>query len=232
MNSFVDSSTGERFRLANGGQAGSGFVNIARHQLGRTPSEAEVQAVIRADQQRRMTAVDAALQQQGLLGAAAAAPVAPTAAATTGVPRHLQIARGELGTHEIRGARDNPRVIEYHQATSLKARNDETSWCSSFVNWTMQQAGVRGTNSAAARSWLNWGQAVPRDAAHVKPGDVIVFPRGNNPAQGHVAIVSEVLDNGMVRVIGGNQGVRGEHYDGVTYADRRLDSALGVRRAP
>lgn len=232
VNSFVDSSTGERFRLANGGQAGSGFVNIARHQLGRTPSEAEVQAVIRADQQRRMTAVDAALQQQGLLGAAAAAPVAPTAAATTGVPRHLQIARGELGTHEIRGARDNPRVIEYHQATSLKARNDETSWCSSFVNWTMQQAGVRGTNSAAARSWLNWGQAVPRDAAHVKPGDVIVFPRGNNPAQGHVAIVSEVLDNGMVRVIGGNQGVRGEAYDGVTYADRRLDSALGVRRAP
>lgn len=231
VDSFVDRSSGERFRLAGGGQAGSGFVNIARQQLGHTPTEAQVQAVIRADQQRRMTAVESALQQQGLLTAAPAA-VAPAATAATGVPRHLQIARGELGTHEIRGARDNPRVIEYHQATSLKARNDETSWCSSFVNWTMQQAGVRGTNSAAARSWLHWGQAVPKDAAHVKPGDVIVFPRGNNPAQGHVAIVSEVLDNGLVRVIGGNQGVRGEAYDGVTYADRRLDSALGVRRAP
>lgn len=233
VDAFVDRTTGERFRLASGGQAGSGFVNIARHQLGRTPSEAEVQAVIRADQQRRMTAVDSALQRQGLLTAApAAVTAAAPAAAPAGVPRHLQIARGELGTHEIRGARDNPRVVEYHQATSLKARDDETSWCSSFVNWTMRQAGVPGTNSAAARSWLNWGQAVPRDAAHVKPGDVIVFPRGNNPAQGHVALVSEVLDNGMVRVIGGNQGVRGEGYDGVTYADRRLDSALGVRRAP
>lgn len=231
VDSFVDRSTGERFRLPSGGQAGSGFVNIARQQLGHTPTEAQVQAVIRADQQRRMTAVDSALQQQGLLTAAPAA-VAPAAAAATGVPRHLQIARGELGTHEIRGAQDNPRVLEYHQATSLRARNDETSWCSSFVNWTMQQAGVRGTNSAAARSWLDWGQRVPQDAAHVRPGDVIVFPRGNNPAQGHVAIVSEVLDNGMVRVIGGNQGVRGEHYDGVTYADRRLDAALGVRRAP
>jgi len=66
----------------------------------------------------------------------------------------------------------------------------------------------------------------------VKPGDVIVFPRGNNPTQGHVAIVSEVLGNGMVRVVGGNQGVRGENYDGVTYSDRSLSSALGVRRAP
>ena len=229
VNSFVDASTGERFQLANGGQAGSGFVNIARNQLGRTPTEAEVQAVIHADQQRRTNAVDSALQAQGLLSPA---PAAATPAATGSVPRQLEIARGELGTHEIRGAANNPRVLEYHQATALKATNDETSWCSSFVNWTMQQAGVPSTHSAAARSWLNWGQAVPKDAAHVKPGDVIVFPRGNNPAQGHVAIVSEVLDNGMVRVIGGNQGVRGEHYDGVTYADRRLDSALGVRRAP
>lgn len=231
VDAFVDRSTGERFRLAGGGQAGSGFVNIARHQLGHTPTEAQVQAVIRADQQRRMNAVEGALQQQALLTSGPAA-AAPAPAGTAGVPRHLQIARGELGTHEIRGARNEPRVIEYHQATSLKARNDETSWCSSFVNWTMQQAGVRGTDSAAARSWLTWGQAVPKEAAQVKPGDVIVFPRGNNPAQGHVAIVSEVLDNGMVRVIGGNQGVRGEHYDGVTYSDRSLASALGVRRAP
>lgn len=238
VDAFVDRRTGERFRLASGGQAGSGFVNIARHQLGHAPTEAQVQAVIRADQQRRMNAVDSALQRQGLLTAPPAAPAAAAAAAVTpatpgaAIPRHLAIARGEFGVHEIRGAANNPRVVEYHQATSLKATNDETSWCSAFVNWTMQGAGVPGTNSAAARSWLQWGQAVPRDAAHVKPGDVIVFPRGNNPAQGHVAIVSEVLDNGMVRVIGGNQGVRGEAYDGVTYSYRRLDAALGVRRAP
>lgn len=230
VNSFVDASTGERFRLANGNLAGGGFATIARNQLGRTPSEAEVQAVIRADQQRRTNAVETALDGQGLLAPAAAA--AQPAAAAAGVPRHLAIARGELGTNEIRGGRDNPRVVEYHQATSLRASNDETAWCSSFVNWTMGQAGVQGTNSAAARSWLNWGQAVPINAANVRPGDVIVFPRGNNPARGHVAIVSEVLANGNVRVVGGNQGVRGENYDGVTYADRQLSSAIGVRRAP
>ncbi|MDR7333386.1 TIGR02594 family protein [Roseateles asaccharophilus] len=228
VNSFVDASTGERFRLANGGQAGSGFVNIARNQLGREPTEAQVQAVIRADQQRRTTAVESALNAQGLLAAAPAA----AAPAAGGAPRWLQIARGELGTNEVRGARDNARVVEYHQTTTLRANDDETSWCSSFVNWTMEQAGVRGTDSAAARSWLNWGRAVPIDAASVRPGDVIVFPRGNNPAQGHVAIVDEVLANGRVRVVGGNQSNGEGQPDGVTESVRSLASAIGVRRAP
>lgn len=236
--SFVDSATGQRFELPGGGRAGSGFANIARDQLGRAPTEAEVQAVIRADQQRRTMAVESALDRQGLLQAAPAAVPAPANAGQTqgGTPRWLEVARGELGTTEIRGGRDNPRVVEYHQATSLKAKDDETSWCSSFVNWSMQQAGVAGTNSAAARSWLHWGQAVPRDSAHVRPGDVIVFPRGNNPAQGHVAIVQDVMPNGQVRVVGGNQrGERladGSRPDAVTESVRSLSEAIGVRRAP
>lgn len=244
FHSYVDAATGERFRTSRGGQAGSGFVTIARNQLHREPTEAEVQAVIRADQQRRTQAVETALGRQGLLTPSAAAPARPasattastpapaTQAAPSAAPRWLDIARGELGVHEIRGSRNEPRVVEYHQATTLRAQDDETSWCSAFVNWTMQQAGVQGTHSAAARSWLHWGQAVPMDAAHVKPGDVIVFPRGNNPNQGHVAIVSQVLPNGRVEVVGGNQSVRGQDYDGVTLSIRQLSSAIGVRRAP
>lgn len=226
--SFVNEATNFRWERDNGSHAGGGFVTMARNRLGRTPTEAEVHGVIRADQLRRENALEAALSRQGLLAPAAAQPA--TAPATAGVPRHLAIARAEYGTNEIRGARDNDRVVQYHQATSLRAKDDETSWCSSFVNWTMKQAGIEGTHSAAARSWLKWGQAV--DAAQVKPGDVIVFPRGNNPAFGHVAIVSEVLDNGRVKVIGGNQRVAGENYDGVTYAERKLSDAIGLRRAP
>jgi surface antigen len=70
----------------------------------------------------------------------------------------------------------------------------------------------------------------------VKPGDVIVFPRGNNPAQGHVAIVSEVLEGGRVRVVGGNQRgevlADGSRPDAVTERVRLLSDAIGVRRAP
>lgn len=63
VRSFVDHATGERFRLPSGAPAGGGFVNIARNTLGREPSEREVQAVIRRDQDRRVTAMAAALPQ-------------------------------------------------------------------------------------------------------------------------------------------------------------------------
>jgi len=66
----------------------------------------------------------------------------------------------------------------------------------------------------------------------VKPGDVIVFPRGNNPAQGHVAIVEAVLADGRVKVVGGNQGNGPGNPDGVNEKVRSLSEAIGVRRAP
>eukprot|EP01156_Anaeramoeba_ignava_P011257 Anaeramoba_ignava/a482504_22.p5 GENE.a482504_22~~a482504_22.p5 ORF type:complete len:143 (+),score=5.17 a482504_22:255-683(+) len=62
------------------------------------------------------------------------------------------------GVTEIRGRKHNPRIIEYHKSTTLRASNDETAWCSSFVNWCIEQAGLKGTDSAAARSWLKWGK--------------------------------------------------------------------------
>ena len=55
----------------------------------------------------------------------------------------------------------NKRVIEYHSTTG-KAPNDETAWCSSFVNWSLKQVGIKGTNSAQAISWqiMHWGVAL------------------------------------------------------------------------
>jgi hypothetical protein len=74
VRSFVDHSTGERFRLPSGGQAGGGFVNIARNTLGREPTEREVQTVIRRDQTRRLTAMEAALPNATAAAATATAP--------------------------------------------------------------------------------------------------------------------------------------------------------------
>lgn len=71
----------------------------------------------------------------------------------------MAVAMQEMGQREIRGAVHNPRIIEYHATTTLRAQMDETAWCSSFVNWCLLQVGIVGTNSAAAASWLNWGQA-------------------------------------------------------------------------
>lgn len=110
-----------------------------------------------------------------------------------------EIAKGEIGQKEIAGAGNNPRIVEYHQTTSLKATTDEVSWCSSFVNWCVTKAGQKGTNSAAARSWLRWGEQLKQPVE----GCVVVFKRGAPPS-GHVGFFVK-SDGVNVWVLGGNQ---------------------------
>jgi uncharacterized protein (TIGR02594 family) len=115
----------------------------------------------------------------------------------------LKIARQEIGIKETPGAGDNPQVVEYLKSTTLGRpdnENDETPWCSAFVNWTLKQAGVTTrTNSAWARSWLNWGVATKEPI----PGSIVVFSRGQN--SGHVAFYLDE-DGDRIQVLGGNQG--------------------------
>lgn len=102
--------------------------------------------------------------EQGLVSNPATAPAIP--AGFPGAP-WMAIATGEIGQREIRGAQHNPRIVEYHATTTLRATTDETAWCSSFVNWCLKQAGITGTNSAAAASWVNWGQAATAKAGAI-----------------------------------------------------------------
>ena len=77
-------------------------------------------------------------------------------------PKWIEIAKKEIGVKEIKGAKDNERIVEYHNSTTFKASDDETPWCSSFVNWCITKAGYKGTNSAQAISWKRWGKKVDK----------------------------------------------------------------------
>lgn len=128
-------------------------------------------------------------------------------------------ASAEIGVKETPGAAATPRIVEYAKHTSLKATSDEIAWCSSFANFVTDAAGFKGTGSAAARSWLDWG--VPLD----KPilGCIVVFKRGAPPS-GHVAICDHPdISNGIIRVVGGNQG------DSVKVARFPVADVLGYR---
>lgn len=117
-------------------------------------------------------------------------------------PRWYQLARQECEqcTQEIAGEEHNPRIVAYHQCTTLAATDDETPWCSSFVNWCIQTAGVGATRSAAARSWLQWGEALSQP----KEGCIVVLKRGTKPWQGHVGFYVKEKDD-QICVLGGNQ---------------------------
>jgi uncharacterized protein (TIGR02594 family) len=115
-------------------------------------------------------------------------------------PRWLEIAEQEIGQSEVPGKEANQKIVEYHSKTLLAATSDEVPWCSSFVNWCMDKAGYKGTNSAASRSWINWGiETEP------KLGAIVILQRGDAKLkQGHVGFVVN-LDPIFVHVLGGNQ---------------------------
>lgn len=53
-----------------------------------------------------------------------------------------QIAKTQMGLKESSGGNHNSKIVEYHQSTTLQATDDETAWCSSFVNWCLIVAGM------------------------------------------------------------------------------------------
>lgn len=132
-------------------------------------------------------------------------------------PKWLEIAEFEIGVKEVTGG-ENPRIIEYHSTTTLRAKEDEVSWCSSFVNWCMKQAGIKGTGFANARSWLDWGQKLE----YPIEGCIVVLKRGVNPKSGHVGFFIN-KKNGWVKVLGGNQS------DQVKYSNFKETEVLGYR---
>lgn len=111
-----------------------------------------------------------------------------------------EIARRELGVKEAAGSADNPRIVQYLRSTTIDegaARNDETAWCSAFVNWCVEQAGYEGTNSAWARSWLHWGRALDRPTL----GCIVVLTREGG---GHVGFYAGE-EGANLKIFGGNQ---------------------------
>lgn len=133
-------------------------------------------------------------------------------------PKWLQIARGENGQKEISGGGHNSRILEYHATTTLKATDDETPWCSAFVNFCITRTGLVGTDSAVARSWLGWGEALVTPTV----GCVAVFKRPGAPWAGHVGFYISETDT-HVKVLGGNQN------DGVCIAGFLKRDLLGYR---
>lgn len=118
----------------------------------------------------------------------------------TPLAKWLEIAKGEIGVAEYPGPDDNPRIVEYLRSTTYPNPVDEVHWCSAFVNFCIGQAGLKGTRSAAARSWLDWGVPLSKP----QPGCITVFKRGTSPTSGHVAFYVGAR-GAFLDVLGGNQ---------------------------
>jgi uncharacterized protein (TIGR02594 family) len=104
-----------------------------------------------------------------------------------------------------------------------------TEWCAAFVNAVLEESGIPNNNDhkypLTARAFLDWGISVSKE--NIEPGDLVVFPRGNQVWQGHVGIfIKEANIDGVkyYYILGGNQSNR------VSIALYRANRALGIRR--
>ncbi|WP_311155657.1 TIGR02594 family protein, partial [Prevotella histicola] len=110
----------------------------------------------------------------------------------------MDIATSQIGVSEIPGNKSNPQIVAYH-ATTCRSTSDATPWCSSFVNWSLNEAGIRGTNSASSQSWLTWGKRISKPVY----GCIAVLSYGGG--HGHVAFVVGMNARGNIILLGGNQ---------------------------
>ena len=135
----------------------------------------------------------------------------------------IDVALSQKGIKEVKGKfKHNKHIVDYfHEIGHDWVNDDETPWCSAFLNWVCMKAGYERTNKLNARSWLDIGILVGNQP---KQGDIVILWRGNKTgAFGHVGFFMS-QDKENVYILGGNQS------DKVCIKPYSNDRILGFRR--
>ncbi len=114
-------------------------------------------------------------------------------------------------------------------------------WCAGFVSWCYSQhpQGCPYNYSLGARDILNqftrrgW-RIDPRKGQMPEPGDIVVWTRNvpNNPHAGHIGMVVELSEGGILYVIEGNKGPYPAPVKVFDYVYSRMNNLLGFGRVP
>jgi hypothetical protein len=119
-----------------------------------------------------------------------------TATASASGSTIVQIAQGQLGTRET--------------ANNCNPYGPCEAWCSLFLTWVWEHAGINIPRLGYSGDVYKWGQAhsqVLPPTATPAPGDAVEFGTGPNSGESeHVGIVEQVFPNGEITMISGNWG--------------------------
>lgn len=115
------------------------------------------------------------------------------------------------GMCEIKGPAHNKKLLSLAKKAGFDwYTKDEIPWCAVMMNICCMIAGIPGTKSAMAKSFLKWGRPISLEEARNNIGKVIaVFHRGSSSSHpsGHVTTVERISSDGKTIVaLGGNQG--------------------------
>jgi uncharacterized protein (TIGR02594 family) len=117
----------------------------------------------------------------------------------------IRIASQDIVVTEVSGPGSNPRILEYAREVGFDSwyKDDDTSWCSLFLNWVALKAGLARSNNGRAESWSAMGVVVTEP----EPGDIILLTNATGSSRiTHAGIYTGFSqDKTRVYVLGGNQ---------------------------
>ena len=126
------------------------------------------------------------------------------------------------GLKEVKGAQHNTTIVGMLNRLLATINDDETPWCSAYVNQVAHESGMETSDKLNARSWLNVG--IPVQVNDAEPGDVVILWRGSPKSwKGHVGFYIS-HDQRYVTMLGGNQN----NQVGINKYDAKR--ILGIRR--
>lgn len=107
------------------------------------------------------------------------------------------------GLKEIPGEEDNPKIIQFFKDIGYDwVKDDETGWCSCFVNWIAMKCGCERSFKLDARSWLQIGKEI----LNPELGHIVIFWRENKSSwKGHVGFYVGNDENDDIYCLGANQ---------------------------
>lgn len=114
----------------------------------------------------------------------------------------FDMALSQYGVSELAGSRHNETIVNYFQEIGFNwVKDDETAWCSAFINWCCLKCDLPKSGKLDARSWLKVGEKVENPNV----GDLVVFWRESKTSwKGHIALFVRETDS-FIYVLGGNQ---------------------------
>lgn len=128
-------------------------------------------------------------------------------------------ARKQIGLREVKGAKHNPKIIQWLKNLKSAWLDDETPWCGTFVAECLREADlVYPSTWYRAKDYLNLPVKLNRPAY----GCIAVFWRKGGF---HVGFVVGIDKYGNLMILGGNQG------DMVSIKPFSLDRLVGLRWA-
>lgn len=134
------------------------------------------------------------------------------------------IAKQYIGLQEVRDNEELKKILA-SEGSDVAVDPAKTAWCASFINVCERKAGNKGTGALNARSFVSYGDKVA-SIGDAEEGDIVVFSRGDNSWEGHVAyFVSYDSDTKLITCLGGNQS------DSVCLTHEPLSHLLAIRRS-